>query len=74
METKLLWKLRESIRWYDSIRYFFFQNIQQCSMSEDELDSSCIADNEINTEHTSEVSQVITPKSQFCETLNICFL
>lgn len=33
-------------------------------MSEDELDSSCIADNESDTEHTSEVSQVITPVSQ----------
>lgn len=33
-------------------------------MSEDELDSSCIADNESDTEHTSEVSQVITPESQ----------
>lgn len=33
-------------------------------MSEDELDSSCISDNESDTEHTSEVSQVITPESQ----------
>jgi len=34
-------------------------------MSEDELDSSsCIADNESDTEHTSEVSQVLTPESQ----------
>lgn len=43
----------------------FFQNIQQCSVSEDDLDSSCIADNErdneSDTEHTSEV---ITPESK----------
>jgi len=33
-------------------------------MSEGELDSSCNADNESDNEHTSEVSQVITPESQ----------